>query len=118
MPLALAAPLSAVRERQWLLPSIPISAILRAGKNIVGARYFTTMGIAIEQGRSFDEHDDERSRPVAIVNRRLAEMLWPGVDAIGRRFSQTGPDGPWLEIVGITGTGKYSRLAVAVRRLA
>jgi predicted permease len=78
-----------------------------SGKNIVGSRYFATIGIPIEHGRSFADSDDERSRPVAIVNRRLAEALWPGLDAIGRRFSQAGPDGPWLEVVGITGTGKY-----------
>lgn len=78
-----------------------------AGMNVVSPRYFTTMGIPIEGGRSFADVDNERSRPVAIVNRRLAEMLWPGQDAIGRRFSQAGPHGPWLEIVGVTGTGKY-----------
>lgn len=78
-----------------------------SGKNIVGPHYFATMGIPIERGRSFTDADDERSRPVAIVNRRLAEMVWPGQDAIGRRFSEAGPDGPWLEVVGVTGTGKY-----------
>jgi putative ABC transport system permease protein len=78
-----------------------------AGRNIVSPRYFTTMGIPIEGGRSFADVDNERSRPVAIVNRRLAEMLWPGQDAIGRRLSQAGPHGPWLEVVGVTGTGKY-----------
>jgi predicted permease len=78
-----------------------------AGKNIVGPRYFATMGIPIERGRSLTDADERGSRPVAIVNRRLAELLWPGQDAIGRRFSQAGPDGPWLEVVGVTGTGKY-----------
>jgi ABC-type lipoprotein release transport system permease subunit len=49
----------------------------------------------------------QTAKVLAIVNRRLAEMLWPGQDAIGRRFSEAGPDGPWLEVVGVTGTGKY-----------
>jgi predicted permease len=78
-----------------------------SGRNIVSPRYFDTMDIALERGRTFAASDDEQSRPVAIVNRRLAEMLWPGRDPIGRRFSQTGPRGPWLEVVGVTGTGKY-----------
>jgi hypothetical protein len=78
-----------------------------AGKNIVGPSYFATMGITIERGRSFTLTDEERSRAVAIINRRLADMLWPGQDPLGRRFSQAGSDGPWMEVVGVTPTGKY-----------
>lgn len=78
-----------------------------AGKNIVGPSYFATMGIKIERGRSFMPTDDERSPAVAIINRRLADMLWPGQDPLGRRFSQEGSDGPWMEVVGATPTGKY-----------
>jgi predicted permease len=80
---------------------------LFAGKNIVGPGYFATMGIPVVGGRSFGDDDDIRSRKVAIVNERLAGMLWPGRDPIGRRFSSTGPDGPWVEVVGVTRTGKY-----------
>jgi predicted permease len=87
-------------------PANPGERII-AGKNIVGPNYFATMGIPIERGRSFTEADDERSRAVAIVNRRLADLLWPGQNPLGRRFSQAGPDGPWLEVVGVTPTGKY-----------
>jgi hypothetical protein len=78
-----------------------------AGKNIVGPDYFTTLGIPIERGRSFTKADDERSRAVAVINRRLVDLLWPGQDPLGRRFSQAGPDGPWIEVVGVTPTGKY-----------
>ena len=78
-----------------------------SGKNIVSPHYFASIGIPIERGRDFTDADDERSQPVAIVNRHLADMLWPRQDAIGRRFSEGGPDGPWLEVVGITETGKY-----------
>ncbi len=78
-----------------------------AGKNIVGPDYFATLDIPIERGRSFTEADDERSRAVAIINRRLADLLWPGEDPLGRHFSQAGPDGPWIEVVGVTPTGKY-----------
>jgi predicted permease len=78
-----------------------------AGKNIVGPRYFATMGIPVVRGRSFSDEDNERSHPVAIVNQRLADMLWADRNPIGRRFSSTGPDGPWVEVVGVTKTGKY-----------
>jgi macrolide transport system ATP-binding/permease protein len=78
-----------------------------AGQNLVSAGYFGTMGITIVRGRSFSAGDDPSSLPVAIVNRRFAEMLWPGEDAIGRRFSIAGASAMWFEIVGVTETGKY-----------
>jgi len=78
-----------------------------SGWNIVSSDYFGTMGVGIERGRPFSASDDERSRRVAVVNRRLAEMLWPGRDPIRRHFSHTGPRGPWLEVIGVTGTGIY-----------
>jgi len=78
-----------------------------AGKNIVGPRYFATMGMPLIRGRSFTEDDNGRSRSVAIVNERLADLLWPGQNPIGRRFSEAGAKGPWVEVVGVTATGKY-----------
>ena len=80
---------------------------LSAGKNIVSSEYFQTMGIQVVRGRSFSDADNEQSRPVALVNQHLADMLWPGRDPIGRRFRSAGPDGPWVEVVGVTNTGKY-----------
>ncbi len=77
-----------------------------AGKNIVSSEYFEMMGIPVIRGRSLGEVDDERARRVAIVNERLAQMLWPGHDPIGRRFRADGPTGAWLEVVGVTRTGK------------
>jgi predicted permease len=78
-----------------------------AGKNVVGPRYFETMGIGLVRGRGFDDADGERSRPVAVVNQRLASVLWPDQDPIGRRFRSAGESGAWVEIVGVTGTGRY-----------
>jgi predicted permease len=80
---------------------------LSAGKNIVSSQYFRTMGIQVIRGRSFSNADNERSRAVALVNQHLADMLWPGRDPIGRRFRSAGPEGPWVEVVGVTNTGKY-----------
>ena len=81
-----------------------------AGENIVSSGYFQTMGIQIVRGRSFEDADSERSRPVAVVNQRLADMLWPGQDPIGRRFKSPGPEGHWIEVIGVAKTGKYQFL--------
>jgi predicted permease len=81
-----------------------------AGKNLVSLEYFKTMGMQIVRGRSFDESDNGRSRPVAILNQHLADMLWPARDPIGRRFRSDRPDGSWMEVVGVANNGKYQFL--------
>jgi predicted permease len=81
-----------------------------AGKNMVTPQYFETMGVPIVRGRAFRRDDDGRSPPVAVVNQRFADLVWPGRDPVGRRFSASGPAGPWLVVVGVTPTGKYRLL--------
>jgi predicted permease len=44
------------------------------------------LGIRLIEGRSFTEADDATSRPVVIVDRRLAERTWPGQSAIDKRI--------------------------------
>ena len=44
------------------------------------------LGIRLVEGRGFSEADDFTSRPVVIVDRRLAERTWPGQSAIGREL--------------------------------
>ena len=44
------------------------------------------LGIRLVEGRSFTEADDAASRPVVIVDTRLAARTWPGQSAIGRRI--------------------------------
>jgi len=62
--------------------------------------YFETLGIVFLEGRKFTERDGEKNAaPVAIINEAMARQLWPGANAIGRRFRffKTEP----LEVVGI-----------------
>jgi hypothetical protein len=44
----------------------------------------------------------------------MARQLWPQQDAIGRRF-RYGPDGEWVEVVGIARDGKYVTLGEGPR---
>lgn len=80
------------------------------GLNMVSAEYFQTMGIPIVRGRSFDRADADLSRPVAVVNQRLADMLWPGQDPIGRSLKSPGQDSRRIKVVGVATTGKYQFL--------
>jgi len=76
-----------------------------AAYTVVTPEYFGTMGIRILEGRGFTGADVEGSPPVAVINRTLADRLWPGESPIGRRF--IGLRREPLEVVGVTGPGKY-----------
>ena len=74
------------------------------------AEYFRAAGIPLLQGREFAATDGAESGRVVILNRTLAERLFPGEDPIGRRVAWTGdvlrfiplsPD--WRTIVGVVG---------------
>ena len=64
--------------------------------------YLQTMGVALLGGRFFTPEDNANTQLVAIVNHKLAEHYWPGLDPIGKRLrigmqeTQT----PWMTIVG------------------
>ncbi|HEX7314426.1 MAG TPA: ABC transporter permease [Pyrinomonadaceae bacterium] len=69
----------------------------------VSPDYFRALGLAVREGRGFNEQDDEGASPVVAVNETLARSFWPGESALGKRFKVGAPDSPqpWLTIVGV-----------------
>ncbi|HSE25105.1 MAG TPA: ABC transporter permease [Pyrinomonadaceae bacterium] len=69
----------------------------------ISSHYLQTMKVPLREGRYFDDHDNQQSIPVAIVNETMARQYWPGENAIGRRFILGDPhsDTKWITIVGI-----------------
>jgi predicted permease len=65
------------------------------------ADVFRALGITVLRGRGFDPADSERSAPVTVVNETLAREFWPGEDAVGKRVRLSGPDMPWVTVVGV-----------------
>jgi macrolide transport system ATP-binding/permease protein len=79
--------------------------------NVVGPRYFVTLGVPLVNGRDFATTDTQGGPPVIILNVTAATMHFPGANPIGSRVSVDGPQGPWREIVGIVRDTKYGTLA-------
>jgi predicted permease len=75
----------------------------------VGPRYHETMGISIVEGRDFTEYDREGSPPVVIINEALAQRLFPGEKALGKRVTLK-TNTPGLEIIGITRDVKHHEI--------
>jgi putative ABC transport system permease protein len=75
-----------------------------AGWRIVSNDYFRTMGVPLLAGRDFTEQDRIGRPWKVIISRRIAELLWPGQSAIGRRLvlwkGQGTDEG---EVIGVVG---------------
>ena len=72
--------------------------------------YFQAAGIPLLQGRGFLATDGPDAARVVILNRTLAERLFPGQDPINRRIAWTGDvlrflplSGDWRTVVGVVG---------------
>jgi len=77
--------------------------------NTVDVDYFETAGIAIEKGRAFTDADREDSKPVAVVNQKLANDYWPE-GPLGKRIQIPGEAIP-REVIAVARTANYSTLA-------
>jgi predicted permease len=78
-----------------------------AGYNDVGTDYFETMGTPVLRGRALTPADQESAVRVAIINQTMAKKLWPNQDPIGKRFIADNANDKPIEVVGVTGNGKY-----------
>jgi len=72
--------------------------------------YFHAAGIPLLAGRTFTLTDRIGSGRVVIINRVLADRLFPGEDPVGRRVAWTGDvlrftpfSGDWRTVVGVVG---------------
>ena len=77
--------------------------------NDIAPGYFETMRIPFRSGRDFTEFDRPPSTEVAIVNEALARQLWPGQDAMHKRFQIV--QRPMLfEVIGVVATAVVNQV--------
>jgi putative ABC transport system permease protein len=64
---------------------------------------FATFGIPLVDGREFTARDSLEAPAVAVINRRFAREMWPGEQAVGKRFKIgfLNSDNPWMTVVGV-----------------
>ena len=68
----------------------------------VSPDYFQAIGTRLIEGRFFDDHDNAKSQPVAIINQTMAREFWPDEQVLGKRLRPGNfPERPWLDIIGI-----------------
>jgi putative ABC transport system permease protein len=73
--------------------------------------YFRSLGATMLEGREFEDTDDAAHTHVAVVDETVAEQLWPGKDALGKKISvEDSPAGPFQferESVVVVGVVKH-----------
>lgn len=65
--------------------------------------YFRVLGIRMLAGQTFSAQDEQSEPNVEIIDKSMAERLWPGQQAVGKRFRWgTAPRfGPWITVKGV-----------------
>jgi putative ABC transport system permease protein len=81
-----------------------------ADRFVVTPDYFATMGIPVVRGRVLDGRDVQTADRVAVINRTMADTLFPGEDPLGHRVVLGGQSGATRTIVGIVGDVRHRGL--------
>ena len=63
----------------------------RAQYRVISPGFFAALGVAILQGRDFDERDAQNKEPVAVISQTLAKRMFPGQDPINRHVFWSDP---------------------------
>ena len=73
---------------------------IQAQNRIVSGDYFAAVGLPLLEGRGFDERDQPGTPDRVVINRYLAERLFPGISAVGQRVRTGGRES---EVIGVVG---------------
>jgi putative ABC transport system permease protein len=87
----------------------------KASVNFVDSRYFTTLGISLKSGRTWNQAELGRGALMAVVNEAFVKHYFSSGDVLGRslKIPSLKSDSPqtlvvpgsngWLQIIGVTG---------------
>ena len=78
---------------------------------VISDNYFSVMGMPLLRGRALRETDGPQSRSV-VINRSLADQLWPGADPLGKQLRALADQrGDTLTVVGVVADARDWRSA-------
>jgi len=93
-------------------PASAENASWDADWNIVTPAYFDVMRIPLLKGRGFAATDRTGAPDVAIINERLAGLIWPGEEAIGKSFRN---EDRTVTVIGVARDANYRSLGESPR---
>ncbi len=80
-----------------------VSERIRLRRDEISPEFFETVGTPLLGGRSITASDGPNAPRATVINEVMARRLWPGQDAVGRRFKFGAADStePWFTVVGV-----------------
>jgi hypothetical protein len=77
--------------------------------SVVGEGYLDVLGVPLLEGRPFGPADFDKGPTVGIVNKALADQLWPGESAVGKTL-RANASGPATTVIGVTSNVRHQGL--------
>ena len=71
---------------------------------VVNPGYLSAMEIPLRHGRAITDQDTADTEKIALINKTMADQLWPNQDPVGKRIKFPGSEKrpqPWRTIVGV-----------------
>jgi predicted permease len=65
---------------------------LLATKRVVSPGYFTTLGMSLVRGRLLNAQDDSGASRAVVIDRHMADRLWPHDNPLGRQIEDVGDE--------------------------
>jgi len=88
----------------------PASGLLQAGWRSVTPGFLEALRIPVIAGRTFGVEDRAEGERVVLISQSLADRLWPGQPAVGKRIYWGGTTGRTRTVVGIVGDIRDTQL--------
>jgi len=93
--MATAAPLTGFSSSGRIVVDGGPQQYVDAAYQVADSGYFEALRIPLLRGRLFEDSDTADSMHVVVINQSLADVAWPGEDAIGKRMTGGGMDNYW-----------------------
>jgi putative ABC transport system permease protein len=96
-------------------PVPPPGQELEANVRVISDNYFETLQVPLIEGRKFGSSEKPNDPESVIIGRTMADRLFKGRSAVGRRLRYRGAELPPMTIVGVVGDVKITGLDQELR---
>jgi putative ABC transport system permease protein len=99
---------SRIGEMTYLIERQGALRVFNAKPIVISRDYFQTTGVPLLQGRGFTTQDQATTPGVVILNEAMAQLLWPGAEAVGKQLKQGVASEPWLTVIGVVKNTRFA----------